>query len=102
MLRALCRVSSGLTACAAPGEDFPLANESLGRKACRALYYSAMGVSVRAARKLAANGTLTRRMGAQTVDNFHPKTNEVRRNCRVLLPSARRSFRARRGACMFP
>lgn len=29
------------------GEDFPLVNESLGRKACRALYYSAMGVSVR-------------------------------------------------------
>ena len=40
------------------GEDFPLVDESWGRKTARALYYSAMGVS--------------------TVDNFHPRTNEGR------------------------
>lgn len=37
-----------LKANATAGEDFPLAGESIGRKMCRALYYSAMGVSVRA------------------------------------------------------
>ena len=40
--------AAAVTANASAGEDFPLAGESLGRKMCRALYYSAMGVSVRA------------------------------------------------------
>ena len=41
------QLAAALTAKATAGEDFPLAGESLGRKMCRALYYSAMGVSVR-------------------------------------------------------
>jgi hypothetical protein len=85
------------------GEDFPMADESWGRKSARALYYSAMGVSTcvccvcgqrrvmrcecacMCVRACACVCALTcalrcalRAPWRRSVDNFHPQTNEGR------------------------